>query len=91
MNDTIYKRLTPFEASLLFIKNRNEQRLRDAHVGDIVVLDTLYANGVLKGFQHTVISEDRIHPLIRQHNIKRSKAYKDFTELELSSSDDEGF
>ena len=82
------KRLTPFESSLQFIRDRNEQRINNARIGDVVILDTLYANGVLRGFQHTIVRNDRIYPMERQHNISKANKHQ-LAELELSSSEDE--
>ena len=90
MNDTKNDKIMSHAREYITAKNQNT--LKKAKMGDVIYLDTINENGVMKLYQHIVscVKEDRIHPMIRQHNIKRSKAYKDFTELELSSSD-EGF
>ena len=77
-----------------YITAKNSETLRKAKIGDLIILDTIKENGVMKLYQHIVscVKEDRIHPMQRQRNIKRVKALYELTELELSSDDDdEGF
>ena len=75
-----------------YVTGKNSETLRKAKMGDVIFLDTIRENGVMRLVQHIVsrVREDRIHPMQRQTNIKRIKAQYELAELELSS-DEEGF
>ena len=73
-----------------YVTGKNNETLRKAKMGDVIYLDTIRENGVMRLVQHIVsyVREDKIHPLVRERKIKINY---ELAELELSSSDEEGF